>query len=1078
MLIARKRTVKPYKLSIGLGLLCLLKPLADGQIGCHSAANSQDTTSCISYLIVEKVASGSEGERAGLRPDDILLHWTTDRVGGDLESPFDFQLLQVEQRPRGVVRIEGRRGNHSKTWLLKSAAWGVRTRPSFSVSLLSAYREVEGLARAGNLFAAIGQWRSLLNDSHESVPLWLTPWVLVHAAALAPSPKWEEFDKVYREAIDESQSAAPGVRAQLFDWWADSFQRRDDLANAEKYYNAELTEKLKESARNVSISVTLSDLGVVAIKRGNFVQAETFLRQALAIQQELAPASLLVSSSLGNLGVVAHDQGDLAKAEYYYLQAIAAEERFPTQGNSVFVDLANLGELARRRGDLAAAVHYVRKALILAEQLHLPDDQTATVLYFLGNVARDQGDLKQAERYQRRALALRQKKTPGSLAVALSLVGLGDIAQSNRDLVKADEYYQQALAIEESIGTPTIEFSGFLNALGEVATKRRDWVKAEEYYRRSLAFAEKMSPGGWESFESQAALAKILHRRGQYELSANMYQQALATLEGQTARLGGSDEVRAGFRGRFDDFYRAYVGFLAEQGKMDLAFEVLEASRARTLLEMLARSRVNLRQGGDPELLARENELQESIHGKSEYRVRLLAKGQTEQQLSVLDREINQLLRDYRQVEAEIRDKSPAYATLTAPQAFKVSEIQQLLDPDTILLEYSLGEDGSYVWLLSNSSLAAYQLPKRDEIERLTHRVYNCFTASTIGAKAVMTNTPAQRFRRERECARAPSRLSQTILAPVDPMLKQKRLLIVSDGALQYIPFSALPVPGVLTKPKRLIENHEIVNLPSASILAELRRQRVGRQIPTREIAVLADPVFDSGDLRVTPSRTLPPSSPHPEPEGQAVRAARDLHLVRRGNQSLSRLLYSRNEAKAIMAIFPPSKGMMALDFQASRPMAMNAALAKYSIVHFATHGLLNNKHPELSGLVFSLVDKQGKPTNGFLTLQDVYNLELPVDLVVLSGCQTGLGEQVNGEGLIGLTRGFMYAGATRVVASLWSVSDMATAQLMAKFYKAMERDSMRPSAALRKAQIDMLKQKRWTSPYFWAAFQIQGEWR
>src|SRR5262249_7678436 len=192
----------------------------------------------------------------------------------------------------------------------------------------------------------------------------------------------------------------------------------------------------------------------------------------------------------------------------------------------------------------------------------------------------------------------------------------------------------------------------------------------------------------------------------------------------------------------------------------------------------------------------------------------------------------------------------------------------------------------------------------------------------------------------------------------------------------------------------------------------------------------------------------------------------------------LKRLLYTRNEAYAILAAIPPGQGMAALDFSASRSLATNISLGQYRIVHFATHGILDNKHPELSGLVLSLVNRQGKAQNGFLKLQDIYNLKLPVDLVVLSGCETGLGENVGGEGLIGLTRGFMYAGASRVVASLWSVSDMATADLMSHFYRAMERQGMRPAAALRAAQIEMWQQKQWRSPYYWAAFQIQGEWQ
>jgi CHAT domain-containing protein len=208
------------------------------------------------------------------------------------------------------------------------------------------------------------------------------------------------------------------------------------------------------------------------------------------------------------------------------------------------------------------------------------------------------------------------------------------------------------------------------------------------------------------------------------------------------------------------------------------------------------------------------------------------------------------------------------------------------------------------------------------------------------------------------------------------------------------------------------------------------------------------------------------------------TRSANDLGFTRNGRVSLDRLIYTRKEADAVMATIPPGKGFQALDFDATRATSMSGILKKYRIVHFATHGLLNNRHPELSGLVLSLVNKQGKRQDGFLKLQDIYQLKIPADLVVLSGCDTGLGEEINGEGLIGLTRGFMYAGASRVVASLWSVSDMATANLMGKFYESMERDGMRPAAALRSAQIQMWAQQQWRDPYFWAAFQLQGDWR
>jgi CHAT domain-containing protein len=491
---------------------------------------------------------------------------------------------------------------------------------------------------------------------------------------------------------------------------------------------------------------------------------------------------------------------------------------------------------------------------------------------------------------------------------------------------------------------------------------------------------------------------------------------------------------------------------------------------------MLDHANVNIEQGSDPVLRERERKLRRLLNAKTEYRIRIVGPDYADMQRAVVDEEIDNLLLEQQEVEAQLRASSPAYAALAQPQKLSVPEIQKLLDSNTLLLEYSLGEERSYVWALSDNSLKLYTLPKRDEIEASVRRVYDLLASR---------NRPANKRADDQETAdkkyaQAARKLSEMVIGPVARLLPRKRLLIVSDGALQYIPFSALPTPGRRADETPLIVSHEIVNLPSASVLSELRRQEIGRKKAPRMVAVLADPVFDPKDerLRERSPQEASSSASLPHLGSDLTRSTEDLGLTRGGKPYLSRLLYTRNEAGAVMAATPQGKGMLALDFEANRGMATSAALAKYRIVHFATHGILDNRHPELSGLVLSLVNKEGKPQDGFLKLQDIYNLRLPVDLVVLSGCETGLGEQVNGEGLLSLTRGFMYAGASRVVASLWNVSDIATASLMSDFYKAMEHDGMPPAEALRVAQIKMWKQKQWSAPYYWAAFQIQGDWR
>src|SRR5262249_13269743 len=267
---------------------------------------------------------------------------------------------------------------------------------------------------------------------------------------------------------------------------------------------------------------------------------------------------------------------------------------------------------------------------------------------------------------------------------------------------------------------------------------------------------------------------------------------------------------------------------------------------------------------------------------------------------------------------------------------------------------------------------------------------------------------------------------------------------------------------------------HEVVTLPSASVLAVLRREAGSRKPADRSVAIFADPVFDVADPRIARQIKDQTAPPVERPPIDDVR--------RSGGESglldFVRLRFSRQEADQIARFGEGDKKLKAVDFAASRELATSAELSRYAIVHFATHGLINNAHPELSGIVLSLVDQQGRPQNGFLRLYDIYNLKLQADLVVLSACQTALGKEIKGEGLVGLPWGFMYAGARRVVASLWQVDDRASAELMGRFYEAMLGQRLRPAAALRAAQISALKDKRWQAPYYWAAFTLQGEWK
>jgi CHAT domain-containing protein len=413
-----------------------------------------------------------------------------------------------------------------------------------------------------------------------------------------------------------------------------------------------------------------------------------------------------------------------------------------------------------------------------------------------------------------------------------------------------------------------------------------------------------------------------------------------------------------------------------------------------------------------------------------------------------------------------------------------------------VLLEYSLGDERSYLWAVTQNSLKTYELPKREQIQKVAKQVYESLTARSV-VKSL--ETPAQRQERvahsERQFQQAAAELSRIILEPVASELGTKRLVVVADGALQYVPFAALSVVsgqlsvaqrsrtnkgprttdhGQLTRP--LIVDHEVISLPSASALAVQRKGLAGRQLAPNAVAVIADPVFSLSDDRF---KTNLRTAEQNRDQSDAISTRIITHLADdSGNLVIRRLQFTRQEADQILAIAPRSTNLKAIDFKANRATATSGELSKYRYVHFATHGYLDSERPDLSALVLSLVDEQGKPQDGFLRAREIYNLHLPAEVVVLSACETGLGKEIKGEGLVGLTRGFMYAGARRVVVSLWNVNDKATAELMQRFYKKMLKDNQSPAASLRAAQVEMWQQKQWQSPYYWAAFVLQGEWK
>jgi CHAT domain-containing protein len=512
-----------------------------------------------------------------------------------------------------------------------------------------------------------------------------------------------------------------------------------------------------------------------------------------------------------------------------------------------------------------------------------------------------------------------------------------------------------------------------------------------------------------------------------------------------------------------------------------------ERARARSLLETLAGAGVDIRRGVSPALLEQEQAITDELSLKASDWARLAGIKSTEAPLAEANEKLAELSTRYVKIEEQIRAASPRYAEMLQPRPLSLTEIrEQVVDNQTLLVEYHLGEERSYLWTVSATAIESYELPKRAVIETAAREVYELLTARNRRVKfETVEERRARIAKADADYHSAARALSQIVLSPVTGQLANKRLLIVSDGALQYVPFAALPAPGSPSFAP-LAATNEIVSLPSASTLAVLRREVAKHQPAPRTIAVLADPVFSEDDQRVRNSVARNKVSAVNKTAGarRTLSTSRE-ELQRSASDSgwdgeamnMARLPFTRKEAEAIAALVPQSSRKEELDFAANLSNATSADLSQYRIVHFATHGFLDSRHPELSGIVLSLVDEKGQEQNGFLRAHEIYNLTLPAELVVLSGCRTGLGKDVRGEGLIGLTRAFMHAGAARVLVSLWDVNDEATAELITRFYtRLLGPDKVSPASALRAAQVSMAQDKRWSAPYFWAGFTLQGE--
>ncbi len=888
-------------------------------------------------------------------------------------------------------------------------------------------------------------------DPHKDLPI-----ILNNKASLLITlwKEEKEAEATLKEALQlaiSTQQPTEEARAHLLQGQLEMHRYRMNAAD-ESFKRAIAGYERAGNRDNVALTMKLSGLNF--FYNGEYDKALALLENLPKLPDSKKNASTLAEAILIT-AIIKRERGDIGKALDLLNTSLklARESGFAA---TEFSALFSLTTIYVSLGDYVSAIQKVEEALKLAQG---NDTYQLLCLSYKGTALEELGRAEEAKQvFEEIWNGISKVSNPIILPMILNNSGY---------------YYQRTGNLKRSIHL----FEQSIDKL-KVSSNAHNLCTTYNNLTRSylmsgsLEQAEATSQRSYEIIKAtgnNAQKAMYYFNKAYLHYRRNNFQEAIADIERSIEFLEqlidtvSVQELRTTLFARSRMIYELYIEILLQIGgeqQLAKALTLSERARARTLLETLLIAHADINRGISPELHEQERALKRKIADLSQQQVKMTIRKAPKEVIASIAEQISEVQEEYRVLQSQIRKESPAYAALTQPLQIDLDQIRtDVIDSDTAFLEYLLTDRQSYLWVVTSDSIKVHILPSRAEIERIAIPFYNLISHRS-GKKR---NLIAEEQDLAEKSAVLALELSQAVLLPALKGLKQKRLLIAADGVLQYIPFAAL----VLDNQQPLITSYDTINIPSGLTLAVMRNQRQQPQSQSKMI-VIADPVFEPSDSRVVKNLSA-------RKQTSEKSLLNDVALRAIGG-NIPRLPGTRLEASRIKALFKSREAIQVTDFEASRELVLSGRLASYQMIHFATHGFANTEKLELSGLVLSLVDRNGNPKQGYLLLQDIYNLNLPTELVVLSACQTGLGREVRGEGLIGLTRGFMHAGTRRVVVSLWSVSDVGTTELMTRFYREYVKRKLSAAEALRRAQLSMLKEKRWRDPFFWAAFQLQGD--
>ncbi len=1037
-------------------------------------------------MVVHEIEPWGAAARAGLRSGDVITSWSRSAgaaEGGELRSPFELRLVEIEHSPHGPIELDVRRGRRRLRAVVESGEWELVTWPQQPPSEAARARETVQAESSEDHGAAVAIWEELAQRASDQDRDLDAAWYTMQggialiragdkaAAAIAferarsragealrvtlleaEGDAWrkarylDESLAAFRSALDVRRELEPesaGVGWSLYELARASFDNRDiagrelGLASAEHYRGF--------PAAHLRLARSLNLVANFAYVTGALEEAEVLYREALAAAERVPGAGRTIADLYLNLGAVAHDHGRLREAEGFYRRTLAIEETLDPTGIGTAWVMNNLGILAKDTGDLEGARTYYRKALEIFSRERPGGVEEAGLLNNLGNVSQRQGDLGSAERFQRRALAIREALDSAATDVASSLHNLGSILVQRQRFDEARELLERSLAIKEELIPGTLLLANTLTELATLATESGRLDEAEALHTRALVIRRRVTESSSQVAMSVFGLGEVSYRAGRLAEAEARWREALTTIEAQRARWAAPSEQSYRFVAPFQRFYRRLAALLVETGREREAFELLEGARARALRVMMAQSGRRWRDKAIPiELAAERNRLAAALDRAMSRLERVnpeLDPAGAEQ----LEAEVRDLRLNQDGLDARIRSAAPELARFEEPDPPDLDELRSVLDPGTLLLSFSVGDESTLLFAVAAGSdrgppVTGFELRiGRAELSRRIE-IFRALIERGRHTSAIESGLVSQG-----------SRLFDLLLGPaLETVERSDRLLLVLEGPLLTLPFGALVTA---TEPVRfLAESKPAFMSPSSAVFAALRESRRTTRTKPRFVAFGAPDAYQGSAIGGLPWTDLP---------------------------------HARQEVRRLAEVFDGRARVFVGDQATEAAVKLAGDQADY--LHFATHAFADRRFPLDSGLVLASESAASEGESGILRASEIAaDLRIGAELVTLSACDTAMGGELAGEGMIGLARAFQYAGARSLLVSQWPVSDRSTAELMVRFYRYLDAGRSKLKA-LQAARADLIAAPIESAggepidarhPFHWAAFQLIGDWR